>query len=227
MKKVIFGLSSLLILVIIFFSGYLVYIGRVKNMLEYQEININMPYIQNIYHSVVLENNLDSRFDFYTEEKMNNTYLLNLGIQNTSSNSISFKDIKKNIKNLTNYQTIYPHTICGYEYIASTQSFNKTDNCNVIQNYNFYTQLSSAKENDVDLILEEKNIFYTKDFINDNYYITLYKDTTQKEVIDYFSISEETDLNQIISNYMDKASIYQYTFEKKNNHYIFKEIKKI
>ena len=42
--------------------------------------------------------------------------------------------------------------------------------------------------------------------------------------LNYYS---EDELNQIISNYMDKASIYQYTFEKKNNHYIFKEIKKI
>ena len=59
MKKVIFGLFSLLILVIIFFSGYLVYIGKVKNMLQYQEVDINTPYIQNIYHSVILENNLE------------------------------------------------------------------------------------------------------------------------------------------------------------------------
>lgn len=227
MKKVIFGLSSLLILVIIFFSGYLVYIGKVKNMLRYQEVDINTPYIQNIYHSVILENNLESKFDFYAEEKMNNTYLLNLGIQNNTSNSISFEHIKKSIKYLTNYQTVYPHSLCGYNYIASTQSFLKVDNCEPTYNYDFYTQLVSAKENDIDLVLEEKNIFYTKDFINDNYYITLYKDTTQKEVIDYFSISEENELNQIISNYMDKASIYQYTFEKKNNHYIFKEIKKI
>lgn len=227
MKKVIFGLSSLLIIIIIFFSTYLVYIGRIKNMLQYQKIDINTPYIQNIYHSVTLENNLESKFDFYTEEKMNNTYLLNLGTQNTFSNSISFKDVQKNIQTLTNYQTVYPHSICGYDYIASTQSFIKVNDCSLTQNYNFYTLLSNAKENDVNLILEEKNIFYTKDFINNNYFITLYKDTSQKEVIDYINIYEENDLNQLINNYIDKATTYQYTFEKKNNHYVFKDIKKI
>ena len=227
MKKIVYGLSSLLILVIVFFSGYLIYIGRVKNMLQYHEIDINTSYVQNIYHSISLNNNLDSRFDFYTEEKMNNSYLLNLGIQNIYSDSISFKDIQKKLKDLTIYQSVYPHSICGYDYIASTQSFIKTDNCNFTQNYNFYTQLSNAKENDVELILEEKNILYTKDLINGNYFITLYKDTTQKEVIDYINISEEVDLNQLINNYMDKASTYQYTFDKKNNHYIFKGIKKI
>lgn len=227
MKKVIFGLSSLLILVIIFFSGYLVYIGKVKNMLQYQEVDINTPYIQNIYHSVILENNLESKFDFYAEEKMNNTYLLNLGIQNNTSNSIPFEHIQKSIKYLTNYQTVYPHSLCGYNYIASTQSFLKVDNCEPTYNYDFYTQLVSAKENDIDLVLEEKNIFYTKDFINDSYYITLYKDITQKEVIDNININNENDLKQLLNIYLDKASTYQYTFEKKNNHYVFQNIKKI
>ena len=60
----------------------------------------------------------------------------------------------------------------------------------MIYNYDFYTQLVSAKENDIDLVLEEKNIFYTKDFINDSYYITLYKDITQKEVIDNININD-------------------------------------
>ena len=56
------------------------------------------------------------------------------------------------------YQTVYPHSLCGYNYIASTQSFLKVDNCEPTYNYDFYTQLVSAKENDIDLVLEEKNI---------------------------------------------------------------------
>ena len=76
-------------------------------------------------------------------------------------------------------------------------------------------------------VLEEKNIFYTKDFINDSYYITLYKDITQKQVIDNININNENDLKQLLNIYLDKASTYQYTFEKKNNHYVFQNIKKI
>ena len=56
---------------------------------------------------------------------------------------------------------------------------------------------------------------------------TIYADLNKTKQLDYIEVSSNINYAIEIENYLDVASSYEYVFEKKGDHYIFKSINKV
>lgn len=226
LKKVVFGLSFLLALVVLFFSGYLIYISEIKSMLTLQDINVNEPYIKEVYQNIKINNNKEE-FNFYNIQQMSNDYLLLIGLQNSGKTQISLTELKVFLSNKVSYKTLVPHSTSSYDYLSDLAIFKKNNNVDTSYNYGFLKKLVSAKENETTLILTEKSVYYTYSLEDDIYTLSVYKNVTQKELLYQINTSFAIDPYLNIEAYLEDAQEYEYIFEKKKDNYLFKELKKI
>lgn len=226
LKKVVFGLSFLLALVVLFFSGYLIYISEIKSMLTLQDINVNEPYIKEVYQNIKINNNKEE-FNFYNTQQMSNDYLLLIGLQNSGKTQISLTELKDFLSNKVSYKTLVPHSTSSYDYLSDLAIFKKNNNVDTSYNYGFLKKLVSAKENETTLILTEKSVYYTYSLEDDIYTLSVYKNVTQKELLYQINTSFAIDPYLNIEAYLEDAQEYEYIFEKKKDNYLFKELKKI
>ncbi len=229
LKKVVFGLSLLLSFVVLSFSAYIIYIAKIKQMMTFKDIDPSSYIVQKLYNEIHTTVSSEAQFEFYDKEKLNNSYLLQIGLQNIFQNQeyITLEDVQNEIKNKTSITTLTPHSICGYQYLSLNKIFIKQNDCNQNINYGFLTKITGAKENETTLIIEEKSVYYTLDNEDNRNSLIVYKNTKQQDIL--FGINSTLNDNSYlnIDNYIDKAEGYQYIFQKKNKEYIFKEIKKI
>ena len=226
LKKVVFGLSFLLALVVLFFSGYLIYISKVKSMLTLRDINVNEPYIKEVYQNIKINNNKEE-FNFYNTQQMSNDYLLLMGLQNSGKTQISLTELKDFLSNKVSYKTLVPHSTSSYDYLSDLAIFKKNNNVDTPYNYGFLKKLVSAKENETTLILTEKSVYYMYSLEDDIYTLSVYKNLTQKELLYQINTSFAIDPYLNIEAYLEDAQEYEYIFEKEKDNYLFKELKKI
>lgn len=195
-------------------------------MLTLQDINVNEPYIKEVYQNIKINNNKEE-FNFYNTQQMSNDYLLLIGLQNSGKTQISLTELKDFLSNKVSYKTLVPHSTSSYDYLSDLAIFKKNNNVDTSYNYGFLKKLVSAKENETTLILTEKSVYYTYSLEDDIYTLSVYKNVTQKELLYQINTSFAIDPYLNIEAYLEDAQEYEYIFEKKKDNYLFKELKKI
>ena len=89
----------------------------------------------------------------------------------------------------------------------------------------FVREIVSAREEGDNIIITEKSLYVYWDWDIDYSHVTIYNNVVQKEKIDEFDHDLTVELNINIDDYIDRASTYEYIFERVDDHYIFKGVK--
>ncbi len=246
MKKLKYGLIILFwILVLgILFNGY--YHKKVNNLDTVKELDINSELVQDLYETIVPNNNSYILSQLYGNAELTNEYKLNVAIMNyvkknptndssvdNVANYISADDVLNSAKevfgddvSLTNQRiTKYINGYCGYDYNEEKNRYEPFEGCGGITNKYFYRKLLNAKEQGNQIILQEQSFYVYENLGTDEIYI--YDNYDQDKMLDFVQ-SKDTAISGVNENdYIDKGSIYEYIFQKENDRYIFKEIKKV
>ena len=247
MKKLKYGSIILFwILVLgILFNGY--YHKKVNNLDTVKELDINSDLVQDLYETIVPNNNSYILSQLYSNAELTNEYKLNVAIMNyvkknpTSDpsadnviNYLSADDVLDSAKeifgddvSLINQSFMFNinHGYCGYNFNEEKNRYEPFEGCGDMMGKYFYRKLLNAKEQGNQIILQEQSFYVYENLGTDEIYI--YDNYDQDKMLDFVQ-SKDTVISGVNENdYIDKGSIYEYIFQKENDRYIFKEIKKV
>lgn len=238
-KKFVYTFSIFLtwsIVLFVFFSLFQKHNNETLN-----NLNIDSSFVQDLYKTIIPNNDFYILNQFYSNDELTNEYKINLGIMNFVYNNpqlntsrISAEKIEESIKKILGENVTMEHQTlkfmingyCGYEYNELTNQYESFDGCGGIPNEYFYRQLISAEESDNKIILTEQSfyVFVSRNEEANNIYV--YNNCNQEKMLDYIENNDGTFYEIDEKKYMDKGSIYKYVFYKENGHYIFQKILK-
>lgn len=220
-----------------------------------QELDINSELVQNLYKIANPSNDSIILKEMYLNESIPNYYILAMSAMAYIRDNISIDDpmvknmmfsttikkdqLKKYIYKLfgnIEYQDEdffvmnSEYGVCGFTYEKETELYVSLNGCGGSNTESFLRKIVGARQEGNLIYITEKSVFvYTNLDWNENYISEryVYKDCSQKELIDYQEIDVTINNPLNIDSYLDKATTYEYVFENNNGQYIFKNFIKI
>jgi len=144
-------------------------------------------------------------------------------------------EVKKHIEKIlgsdVNYtdKSVYIRTdgVCGYTFNKELKRYENIPGCGGSQFEFIKRKITEAYQQDNKIYILEKSIYVFDDwddYISKKY---IYDDCNQNKLLNYLETDSSGNYVVSLEDYLDHASTYQYVFEKINDQYIFKSLKKI
>ncbi len=224
--------------------GHEIYKNVQNSLIDQEEnsvLSIDSPLIKNLYNSVQASNDALVLKHLYTEESFDNDYILAVGMknylqnQNTLITTVSTNDLKKNVQAIfgkdinfhnADFYLLFDN-YCGFNYDAKNEVYNIISGCDGDMFNHFYRQIDSAEKENNLIKIREKSLYVYNEWDENSSYIWIYDNLDKKNLIDSFAKNLEEDYQNYFDVYKDKASTYEYVFEKEEDNYIFKYIKRV
>ena len=171
------------------------------------------------------------------DNELSDDYKINIGILNLvgeeDPGTISVLEVEQSIKELLGDDATVEHkTIqffingrCGYTYDEENKEYIPFDGCGGIPDGYLYQKLLNAQKKDDKVIIQEQILDIFKDLNTKEVYI--YNDVDREKLIDTIQEYDGVVTDVDGTKYIDKGSIYEYTFRKEKDRYVLESIKRI
>ncbi len=196
-------------------------------------LDVNSELVSSLYSMVTpSEEAIVLKFKYGNYKGFHNDYILAVATKNYINEQkkevkvISKVDLENSIYSIFGKNIMFTHKdikllyngICGFDYNKETENYELVSNCDGSIFEKFYHKIISAQEKDNKIIITEKIIYtvYNDEFKN----ISIYNNIYSKDLIDKVTFDKKIE----IEDYLDKASEYEYIFEKNNGEYILRNI---
>lgn len=203
-----------------------------------KELDIDSDLVQDLYAIVNPTEDGLVLSDLYQNGGLSNNYMLVVALsdyirdQDTNVEVISKDEVDQRIESIfgdeeVEHQRTYLffEDYCGFTYNDDLEQYEFIHGCGGDMYQSFVREIISAREEGDNIIITEKSLYVYWDWDVDYSYVTIYNNVVQKEVIDEFDQDSAVELDINLDDYIDQASTYEYTFEKVDDHYIFKGVK--
>lgn len=202
-------------------------------------MDINSDTIRNLYNSVNPSSDASIASMLY-KNPLPNEYIIDIGLRaylneigEEKPETIPRNKVEEKIRYILG-DIYYIHGnvyllegVCGYSYNDDEKQYEIIDGCGGNWYEQIHKKMVSAKKMKNNIIITEKMIYETNDWNETISKRTIYSDLDKTKKLDYKEISSNVNYAIEIDDYLEGASTYEYTFEKKGDHYIFKNIQKI
>ena len=201
-----------------------------------QSLDINSSFVQDLYQNIVPNKQAFILKQLYDNE-LSDDYKINIGILSLvgeeDPGTISALEVEQSIKELLGDDATAEHkTIqffinghCGYTYDEENKEYIPFDGCGGIPNEYLYQKLLNAQKKDDKVIIQEQILDIFKDLDTKEVYI--YNDVDREKLIDTIQEYDGVVTDVDKTKYIDKGSIYEYTFRKEKDRYVLESIKKV
>lgn len=203
-----------------------------------KNLDIHSELVQDLYKEVNPTEDGLILSDLYENGGLSDNYMLVVALsdyirdQDVNVEVISKEDVDRRIvsifgKEEVKHQRTYLlfDEYCGFSYNSDLEQYELIPGCGGDMYQNFVREIVSAREEGDNIIITEKSLYVYWDWDIDYSHVTIYNNVVQKEKIDEFDHDPTVELNINIDDYIDRASTYEYTFERVDDHYIFKGVK--
>ncbi|MCI8575027.1 MAG: hypothetical protein HFI09_01000 [Bacilli bacterium] len=208
--------------------------------LKPKEIDINSDLVRDLYSSVNPSSDATIASLLYTTNPLSNEYIIDIGLMayikehgKENSEVIPREEVEKNIERILG-QVPYVHEkvylfeeMCGFTYNNDKKQYEDIGGCGGNWYERIHRKIVSAKKTNNQIIITEKMIYETDDWNDTTSKRTIYSDLNKTKQLDYKELSSHISYSIELEDYIDDASTYEYVFEKKGDHYIFKQITQI
>ncbi|MCI8575028.1 MAG: hypothetical protein HFI09_01005 [Bacilli bacterium] len=205
-----------------------------------KEMDINSDLIQDLYNSVNPSSDYNVASLLYTTNPLSNKYIIDIGLMayirehgKENSEVIPKEEVEKNIERILG-QVSYVHEkvflfeeVCAYSYNNDKKQYEVYGGCGGNWDERIHRKIVSAKKTRNQIIITEKMIYESDDWDTTTSRRTVYSDVNKTKQLDYKEVSSNGKYSIKLEDYIEDASTYEYVFEKKDDHYIFKQITQI
>ncbi len=231
-NKVLIILASLIALSVCLLIGYV--------LSKPEEMDINSDLVRELYNSVNPSSDASVLSLLYTTNPLSNEYIIDIGlmayIKEHKADNIEIiprEKVEEKIEKILG-QVPYMHSnvylleeVCVYTYNNEQKQYELIPGCGGNWYEQIHRKIVSAKKRRNQIIITEKMIYETNDWDDTMSKRTIYSDLEKSKKLDYKEISSNINYSIEIEDYIKDASTYEYVFEKKDDHYIFKSITQI
>ena len=203
-----------------------------------KNLDIHSELVQDLYNMVNPTEDGLILSDFYQNGGLSNNYMLVVALsdyihdQDGNVEVISKDEVDKRIESIFGNKEIEHQSTyllfdgyCGFTYNDDLEQYELILGCGGDMNQSFVREIISAREDGNNVIITEKSLYVYRDWDADYSHVTIYNNIVQKEEIDAFDNDPAVELYINLDDYIDYASTYEYTFEKVDDHYIFRGVK--
>lgn len=203
-----------------------------------KKLDIDSDLIHDLYASVNPTEDGLILSDLYQNGGLSNNYMLVVALsdyirdQDTNVEVISKDEVDQRIESIfgdkeVEHQRTYLFLegYCGFNYNDDLEQYEFIHGCGGDMYQSFVKEIVGAREEGDNIIITEKSLYVYRDWDADYSHVTIYNNVTQREEIDEFDNDPAVELDINLDDYIDHASTYEYTFERVDNHYIFKGVK--
>lgn len=203
-----------------------------------KNLDIHSELVQDLYNMVNPTEDGLILSDLYQNSGLSNNYMLVVALsdyihdQDGNVEVISKDEVDKRIESIFGNKEIEHQSTyllfdgyCGFTYNDDLEQYELILGCGGDMNQSFVREIISAREDGNNVIITEKSLYVYRDWDADYSHVTIYNNIVQKEEIDAFDNDPAVELYINLDDYIDYASTYEYTFEKVDDHYIFKGVK--
>lgn len=230
-KKILIILGILILLTSGIFLDFLFF--------KPKDLDIFSDEIRELYNSVNPSSDFNVANLLYSTNPLANEYILDIGLMaviqevgEENAQTISKEKVEEKIKyilgDISYYheKTYLLEKVCGYTYNDLQQQYEIINGCGGNWYKRIHRKMISAKKKRNKIIITEKMIYEEDDWNDTLSKRTIYSDLSKTKQLDYKEVSSNINYAVDIEEYLEEASTYEYIFEKKDNHYIFKNISK-
>ena len=214
-------------------------------------LDINSELVQKLYKMANPSDNAVLLDDLYGNDKLTDKYKIAMGIADYLKNNepipvenpeyvfyyIPENDVDEHIKFVLGDNVKYKpqdvfimkDDICGLNYNKELKRYEDSGGCGDMGMENYYRKIDSAFTKDNKIYIKEKSFYVYNDWDDYISKVSVFSNYDKKDMLDYFEQDSSEALTIDEDKYINKGSVYQYEFEKRdnNNNYIFKGIKRI
>lgn len=203
-----------------------------------KNLDIHSELVQDLYNMINPTEDGLILSDLYQNGGLSNNYMLVVALsdyiseQDENVEVISKDEVDQRIESIfgdeeVEHQRTYLFFdgYCGFTYNDDLEQYEFIPGCGGDMYQIFVREIISAREEGKNVIITEKSLYVYRDWDEDYSHVTIYNNVVQKEVIDEFDNDPAVELDINLDDYIDYASTYEYTFERVDDHYIFKGVK--
>lgn len=252
MKKKVILIIVIILLIIAEVFALLSLTAKKENKKEETiELDTNSELVQKLYKMANPSDNAVLLDDLYGNEKLTDKYKIAMGIADYLKDNepipvenpkyvfyyIPEDDVDEHIKFVLGDNVKYKpqdviimkDDICKFNYNKELKRYEDGGGCGDMGIENYYRKIDSAFEKGNKIYIKEKLFFVYNDWDDYISKVSVFSNYDKKDMLDYFEQDSSEELTIDEDKYINKGSIYQYEFEKRdnNNNYIFKGIKRI
>lgn len=212
------------------------------------QLDIHSDFVLDLYQKVNPSNDISILKGLYNmEESFSNDYILSVGIMNliweknlVNEEYINPKDVEEQIHKKLGYNIDFQHQdiyifgqneygkgVCGYWYRPNAKQYQLIHGCGGNSNEFFKRKLISAEKKGDYIYIKEKSIYYYNDWDDYSSKRYIYNNYKREKLLDYIEKSSSETFQVELDNYIEDASTYMYIYQKINQNYILKEVRKI
>ena len=203
------------------------------------KLDLDSKLVQDLYQQVNPSEDGSILQMLYEDGGLSNQYMLVVAIndyiesQDNQVKVIFKEEVENRVASIFGDDKIVKHEItyllsngyCGFEYNDKLEQYELIPGCGGDMYQSFERKIVDAKDVDQQIIITEKSIYIYRDWDADYSHVTIYDNIEKQDKITEFDNNPAEELNVDIDDYLDRASTYEYTFEKGGDHYIFKGVK--
>lgn len=218
-------------------------------------LDVNSELVQNLYSMINPDDSNELLYELYINNSFTDKYKIGMSIlkylkennlfeivdgkkERSTSDKASYisedtiKEYMQKIFGNSNYTnqdkvSLITDGICFYDYNNTYKRYENLANGCHGSNHKFYREIASAKSKDNKVYIREKNVYgFYKTIVTGGEESASVYSNPDKKVQVYFETGDNAH-NVDLKNYIDNGSVYEYEFEKLDNNYILKSIKRL